>query len=72
MSLIIENKDKINKAEQESKLTICWRIQNWYEKTFDPKDVYVNSHPIDTYIDQYWLVNCPTSFNNYQVNQVVY
>ena len=33
---------------------------------------YVNNHPIDEYIDNYFLVYCPSSYSVYTTNKRVY
>lgn len=36
------------------------------------KLAFQNKYPIDTYIDNYWFVNCPESKTVSEVNQKVY
>ena len=69
MSVIIENKDKIYQEREETEQPkLLKTLKDMYLNTFDPKEVYVNSHPVDTFIDKYWLLNCPKSISNYQLN----
>ena len=51
-----EQEKQQEQLEAKHNASFCSKILRFLTRAGDP---YTNQHPIDSYIDRYWLVHCP-------------